>query len=117
MARILVLDDEPMIAMMIEDWLLELNHQVVGPASTVAQALALIESSVPDAAILDVSIAGGHSFPVADVLRRGGVRYAFLTGHGAGSIDAAHADAPLLTKPFDFEGLKRVVARLLPTSA
>ena len=58
MPRILVLDDEPLIAMMVEDWLMDLGHEIVGPAHSVASALSLLEQSAPDAAILEGAITG-----------------------------------------------------------
>jgi len=111
MSRILVLDDEPLIAMMLEDWLIELGHQVVGPAHTVANALELTEREAIEAAFLDLNLGAGISYAVADALTAKTVPFAFMTGHG-GAVQANYADAPVLAKPFDFEALKRTLGTL-----
>src|SRR5665213_1531012 len=108
MPRILLLDDEPLIAMMMADWLTELGCETVGPADTVATALQLIEETGVDGAILDVSLGDGSSFAVAQALRRRGIPFAFATGHGADKLADGFADTLLLPKPFDFAAVKGV---------
>ena len=68
MSRILIVDDEPMIAMMLADWVSELGHEAVGPSHNAHAALALIAESSPDAAIVDVSLGEGSGYPVAECL-------------------------------------------------
>lgn len=102
--RILVLDDEPLIALMVQEWLVELGHETVGPASTVQTALALIDEAL-DGAILDVSVGSQQSYPVADALTERNVPYVFATGHNAQVIDPRFASPIVLEKPFKFEGL------------
>jgi CheY-like chemotaxis protein len=70
--RVLILDDEPLIAMLLHDWLEELGYEAIGPANTVAQALAFVENDRLDAAILDVSLHKTDCYPVADVLKARG---------------------------------------------
>jgi CheY-like chemotaxis protein len=114
MPRVLVVEDEPMIAMLVEDWLAELACEPVGPAGTAAEALALIEGGgALDGAILDVSLDGHDSFAVADALRARDVPFVFATGHGVGRIAERFGDAPTLTKPYDFERVRAVVTTLL----
>src|ERR1017187_7114902 len=113
MPRILLLDDEPLIAMMVADWLTEIGCETVGPADTVAAALQLIEEAGPDGAILDVSLGSGNSFAVAETLRRRGIPFAFATGHGADKLALGFADSLILSKPFDFAAVKGFVSRLL----
>ncbi|MEJ0014010.1 MAG: response regulator [Bauldia sp.] len=112
MSRVLVLDDEPLIAMMLEDWLAELGHQTLGPARTIAAALELVENGAPEAAILDLSINGEMSYAVAERLAVRGIPFAFATGHGAARLQAPYDAVPMLGKPFDFAGVKAIVAKL-----
>jgi DNA-binding response OmpR family regulator len=113
MPRILVVEDEPLIAMLVEDWLAELAHEMVGPAATAQGALALIETGPIDAAILDVSLDGHDSFAVAAVLRERAIPFAFASGHAGDRIEDRFKGVPTLTKPYDFERVKNLLATLL----
>ena len=114
MSRVLVLDDEPLIAMMLEDWLSELGHETIGPARTIAAALEFVQNGALDAAILDLSINGERSYAVADALLTLRVPFAFATGHGTAQLQAPYDVAPMLGKPFDFAAVKAIVAKLVP---
>ncbi len=104
--RILVVEDEPLIAMMLEDFLEILQKDVAGTADTVATALALIESGGVGAAILDVNLRGGEkSAPIADALAARGIPFVFATGGSADSELGEHADRPRLQKPFTMDGV------------
>lgn len=98
--RILIVEDEMLVAMNIEDMLLDLGHEVAGLASRLGPALALAEESAIDAAVLDVNLAGEHSFPVADVLDRRGIPFLFATGYGPGGIEERFRGRTVLQKPF-----------------
>ncbi len=111
MARILIADDEPLIAMMAEDWLDELGHAAVGPAHDLDGALALADGDL-DAAILDLTLGGHESYPVAERLRELGVPFAFATGHGREYLKPGFRDAPQLPKPFEFETFRLLVEAL-----
>ncbi len=113
MPRVLVVEDEPLIAMLVEDWLAELQCQTVGPAATAAHALTLIDAAPIDGAILDVSLDGHDSFAVAAALRERAIPFAFATGHATDRIEERFKDAPRLAKPYDFERVKGVLAILL----
>jgi len=117
MPRVLVVDDEPLIAMLVEDWLADMQCETVGPAGTAKAALALIDGGNLDGAILDVSLEGHDSFAVADALRERAVPFAFATGHGRERIDERFRDAPTLCKPYDFESVRKVVETLLERGA
>lgn len=117
MPRVLVVEDEPLIAMLVEDWLAELEFQTVGPASTAREALALIETGPIDGAILDVSLDGHDSFAVAAALRERAIPFAFATGHAADRIEDRFKGVPTLVKPYDFERVKRVLAVLFDRTA
>jgi DNA-binding response OmpR family regulator len=111
--RILVVDDEPLISLLMEEWLNELGCEVVGPANSVAQGLDFAKSAVLDAAILDVNLAGQNSFSLANTLRLRGIPFAFATGDSDIDKEAGFANPILLNKPFVFDDIKAVVGRLL----
>lgn len=113
MARILIVEDELLISMMLEDWLTEIGHQAVGPAATVEHALALIESEALDAVILDYNLRGQRADPVAEVLSARGVPFAISSGEYSESLREQGADLPMLAKPYDFAMLQRVVDALI----
>jgi len=112
-SRILILEDEPLIAMLLRDWLDDLGCEAVGPAHDVTDALMLIERDTPDAAILDISLAAENCYPVADVLGARGVPFAFATGRAGSEIPPQHAGAPLILKPFVFERVSEVITKIL----
>ena len=111
--RILVIEDEPLIAMMLEDFLDMLGHQVAGSADGVDDALALIAAGGIDAAILDVNLRGGEkSWPIADTLAREGVPFILATGGTGDSIIEQYRDRPTLAKPFTIDGVRQALAVL-----
>jgi len=111
--RVLVVEDEPLIAMMVQDWLEELSCRPVGPASSVTAALDLVGAGSLDGAILDVTLGDEQSFPIADELLKRGVPFAFATGHGADSLEPRFANALVLAKPFDQTDFSNVIGRML----
>ena len=108
---ILVVDDELMIAMFLEDVLLDLGCKVVGPAAVVAPALALIQ--VPrepvDGAFLDVNLRGELVYPVADALIMRDVPFVFVTGYSVHGIDPRYVAIPTLPKPIPIDKIGDVV--------
>jgi CheY-like chemotaxis protein len=117
-AAILVVDDQPLVSMLLDEYLSELGCQTVGPAESVPVALGLIEKTpAVDGAILDVTLGDGESYPVAEVLHARGVPFAFATGYDGADITARFKNAPVLRKPFDFDEVKRVVEVLLASQA
>ena len=112
MARILVVDDEPIIAMTIADWLGDLGHIALGPAANLASALSWLDEDV-DAAILDVTLGAQTTILVAARLAERGAPFVVATGHAPEMMDGAFAQGLLLPKPFGFETFRCVVARLL----
>jgi DNA-binding response OmpR family regulator len=114
--RVLIVEDEAMIAMMIEDMLVDLGCEIVGPASQIAQALRVIESEEFDAAILDVNLNGVQIFPVAEALRAKGVPFVFATGYGASGISIEYRNRLVLQKPFKQQQLENALIALLDGS-
>lgn len=108
-ARVLVVEDEIMVAAMIEDALLEFGCKVLGPAVRVDDALAILASESIDAAVLDVNIAGEMVFPVADALAARGVPFVFATAYGPAGVTARHADHAVLHKPYEMRSLRRAL--------
>ena len=109
--RVLVVEDEELIGLMLVDLLEELGATVAGPAGTVSEALSLVEQETLTGALLDLSLRGEAAYPVADRLFEQGVPYVFITGYGQGHVAARHAHAPVLAKPFGAEQLAVVLAR------
>lgn len=104
--RILILEDEPLLAMLLEESLAELGHEVVASAATVGQALAEIDTVELDFALLDYTLGDeATSVPVANRLCADGVPFAYLTGHHSLPQGANAPAAPLLTKPFTLDQL------------
>ena len=98
--RALVVEDEIMVAMLIEQMLYDLGVENVRSAPNISEALALIAEAAPDFAALDVNLRGTQVFPVAAELAARKVPFLFVTGYGAHGVDAAWADRPVLQKPF-----------------
>jgi DNA-binding response OmpR family regulator len=107
--RILVVEDETILAMMLEDVLMDQGYSVVGPFARVAAALQAAELEALDAALLDVNLAGEMVFPVAEMLARRGVPFLLMTGYDNRILDKARQDWPVLLKPYRLDD---VVARL-----
>lgn len=111
--RVLVVEDEPLIAMMLEDFIDALDKQHAGTADSVAAALPMIEQGGIDAAIIDVNLRGGEkSFPIADALAEKGVPFVFATGGGGEDIAPEHRDRPRLSKPYTMDGVEKALSEL-----
>jgi len=106
--RVLVVEDEALIAATIIEWLGEMGCEIVGPAARVADGYALADTAPIDAAVLDVNVNSQRVFPLADALGRRGIALVFATGYGDG-IGHEVAKAPIIEKPFTFEQLARAL--------
>ncbi|WP_448188278.1 response regulator [Azospirillum sp. sgz301742] len=110
--RLLVVEDEAMVAIMLEDMLHDLGCEVVGPAGDVPHALELAQTDQGIAgAILDVNVAGTPIYPVAAALKARGVPFVFMTGYGSADIDGRFADAPTVHKPFSMPVLRDTLTK------
>jgi CheY-like chemotaxis protein len=110
--RILVVEDEALVAMLVEDALLDAGATVIGPAATVAEALVLLKAGPPSAAVLDLNLAGEASTPIADALTALGVPFVVATGYGAEGLPEGHAAVPVLAKPYDPDELTAMLHRI-----
>ena len=113
--QVLVVEDEPLVAMVLTDMLIELECDVVGPIASVGESLAALqECHRIDAAIIDFHLQGEQCLPVADVLAGRGVPFAFTSGYRLESSQTtAYVDQPVLTKPFGMADLVITLSRLL----
>jgi CheY-like chemotaxis protein len=103
---ILIVEDEPLISMMLEDFLESLGHRVAGSCDTVAAALDRVEEGGFDAAIIDVNLNGQLIWPVADRLAERGIPYILATGGHIELPPAHHAGVPVLSKPFTIDAIE-----------
>jgi CheY-like chemotaxis protein len=117
--RVLVVEDEAIVAMAVENDLLAAGAEVVGPVGSIGEALRLIEVAAADgglsAAVLDIKLADEAVSPVADALAERRVPFLFATGYGGNCVMDGHAAAPVLHKPFDPHDLIVAVAALAAT--
>jgi CheY-like chemotaxis protein len=110
--RILIVEDEMTIALLLEDMVSDLGHEPAGLAMRLPQALQMAEQETLDLAILDVNLDGRMSFPVAEILERRGVPFLFATGYGSGGIDAPFRDKVVIRKPFSLEDLGAAISQV-----
>lgn len=103
--RILVAEDELMVAMGLELVLARAGFEVVGPIGQFDQAVEAATNDDMDFALLDVNVRGAEIFPVADILTQRGIPFAFLTGYGKESLPANQKKAKILPKPFKIDDL------------
>jgi CheY-like chemotaxis protein len=115
--RILVVEDEMFVAMLVEDLLRDLGCDVVGPASNVADALKLAAGEQIDGAVLDVNLGGERVFAVADSLRSSAVPFVFVTGYGRSALTAAYDQHPMIQKPFEPRSFGATLAAKLALAA
>ena len=108
--RILVVEDEMTIALMIEDMLCDLGHEAIDMQMRLEPALRAAREGEFDFALLDVNLDGHMSFPVAEALDARGIPFAFATGYGVAGIESAFRDKPVLMKPFLQSELEQVIA-------
>ena len=111
--RILIVEDEPLIAMMLEDYVLSLGHEVLGPCESVAQTLEAVESETFDLAILDVNLQGESVWPAATKLAEKGIPFVLASGGHVEPPPREFADIPLIHKPYTVDRVAPVIAEAL----
>ncbi len=115
--RILIVEDEPLIALTLEDMLDELGYQVAGTVGRIDDALSFIQTHPIDGALLDVNLGRDRIDPVADLLADKGCPFVFSTGDGGDGLPAAHASRAFVAKPFRIQDLEAAMKRVLPLDA
>jgi len=103
---VLVVEDEMMIAMLIEDMLDEFGCKLVGPATSVPHALELIGNESIEVALLDLNLNGKDTYAIADALQRKNVPFIFATGYGSAGLREEYGNRPVLQKPFQQKDLE-----------
>lgn len=111
--RVLVVEDEAVVAMLLEDMLLDLGHEVVAAIGRFDQALEAAGSLDLDLAILDVNLNGILTYPVAEALRMRGAPVIFATGYGADGLQEEWRSGPVIQKPFQIRDLEKAIARVI----
>jgi CheY-like chemotaxis protein len=111
--RILVVEDELMIRMLLEDMLGELGYTVAAEAARIEEALEAAKNADFDIAILDVNLNGQPISPVADALVARGMPFVFATGYGERGLPEPYRDRPTLKKPFQMDVLKQMLQTAL----
>jgi CheY-like chemotaxis protein len=111
--RLLVVEDESLISILIEETLLQLGHEIVGPAVRLGQAVGLARSAPVDAAILDINVHGEAIYPAAAILADRGIPMLLVTGYNIAEIDEPFRSRPVLRKPFTSDGLAQALDRMM----
>ncbi len=111
--RILLVEDEPLIAFDVADHLRRAGFEVVGPAASVSAALTLLNSQGCDVAVLDVNLGRETAAPIADALRTKSLPFVALSGYSGDQLPEIFQQAPTLTKPVDSKELVRVLRNCL----
>ena len=114
--RVLIIEDEALVAMLIEDTLDDIGCVVVGVASRLEEAMSKVSSLTFDLAIVDVNLGGAESYPVVEMLARRGTPFILATGYGPGGIPESLRGAPILAKPFVRDELERALAKALASA-
>ena len=107
--NVLIVEDEPLISMMLEDFLDSLGHSVAGTCENVPDALERVEQGGFDVAIIDVNLNGRQVWPVADRLAEKNIPYVLATGGHIEPPPAAHAGVPVLSKPYTLDSIEPVL--------
>ena len=115
--RVLVVEDEWLIALDLADEVTAAGYEVIGPVLSVSAALELLDTVGPDAALLDVNLDGEMSYPIAEILAARSIPFIFVSGYAAGQIRADFRDIPLLGKPVQPRTLQLELDRMLQPKA
>jgi CheY-like chemotaxis protein len=114
--KVLVVEDEMMIAMLIEDMLDEFGCELVGPATNIPRALELIGKESIEIAVLDLNLDGQDTYAIADALQQKNVPFIFATGYGSTGLRKEYGNRPILQKPFQQKDLEIALAEALSGS-
>jgi len=113
LARILIVDDEPLIAMLVEAWVVDMGHEPVGPAHSLGEAQALMGAGI-DAAVVDVTLGHESGRPIAEALAAKGSPFVYATGQAETQLDDMPRASGVLLKPYSFEAFEAAVHAMLP---
>jgi CheY-like chemotaxis protein len=111
--RVLLVEDEPLVSMMLADMLSAFGHKVDGPYSRFSDAILAAKTGNLQAGILDVNLGGEKTYAVADILTNRKIPFAFVTGYGPDSIVSAFSHAPVLQKPIEAAKLHALLQQIV----
>jgi DNA-binding NarL/FixJ family response regulator len=111
--RVLIVEDEAAISILIEDMLLDFGTEIVGPAARIEDALQLAREADLDLGILDINLAGEETYPVAGVLRERGIPFVFATGYSTKALPEKFRESLTLQKPFTFSTFEETLRSAL----
>lgn len=109
--RVLVVEDEPIIGLLLKEFLEDAGIAVTGPAQTVAEGVAMAQTAELDAAVVDASLGGHSSDPVADILVQRGIPIIFATGRPESELRARYSQSVILRKPYRHLDLLAALAK------
>jgi CheY-like chemotaxis protein len=109
--KVMIAEDEFLVALVLEEDLRANGHAVLGPYATVEEAERAARCEDIDVAVLDINMAGTMAYPVADALRQRGIPYIFLSGYGSSALPEPHQTASCLTKPYELTALLRAIGQ------
>ena len=107
--RVLVVEDEALLVLLIEDMIIETGSEMVGVAGTLHDAIKLAHTAEADVALLDLNLKGELSYRAAEVLEYRGVPLVFMSGYGLRALSERFRNCPFLDKPFDEHSLERAI--------
>lgn len=107
--KVLLVEDEMMIALLVESMLIDLGHEVMGPVGWLNKAVAMAEHEDLNLAVIDVNINGGSAYPVAAALAARGIPFIFATGYGRAGLAVPFENSPALQKPYRSEDLRAAI--------
>ena len=110
--RILVVEDQYLLATEVCEWLVDAGAEVLGPVPDSLQARALIDAERPECAVIDINLGDGPVYDVANRLIERRVPFLFATGYGSRIVPEPYRDAPILQKPFSLQELRSTLARI-----
>jgi CheY-like chemotaxis protein len=114
--RVVLVEDEFLVAMMLEDMLGDLGHQVVARAASLSEAKKVASEETFDLAILDLHLAGEQVYPAADIIRARNLPIIFSSGYGTGDLAAGYRNTPALAKPFTRAELASLLGKVFATA-
>lgn len=114
---IFIVEDESLVAILIEDLLEDLGCKVAGVASRLEEAVEKLSALSFDAAIIDINLNGNQTYPLAELLREKGRPFVFSTGYGTATLPKGMNGVPLISKPFDLHDLEKALTSALATTA
>jgi CheY-like chemotaxis protein len=111
--KVLLVEDEAMVALMMSDFISELGFEVVGPYAKVSEAMAAVQADVLDAAVLDINLNGEMVYPVADALKAKKVPFVFVSGYALDGMDQRFSSVPVFQKPVEWAELRKLLVQTL----